>query len=126
MIRLRREELQANVGASTLILLPMPKSALPERPVAFSRAFLRARREALAILGLWGVCLLWCVGYSSLYGYSTDAASEPTLWGMPRWIVGGVFAPWLTATLASVLFSLFVMKDDDEEDEAATNEANDA
>lgn len=93
---------------------PMSKPALPDRPVKLSRAFLRARREAWAILGLWGVCLLWCVGYSSLYGYSLDAAQAPTRFGMPHWVFGGVFVPWLLATLASVLFSLFVMQDDEE------------
>ena len=73
-------------------------------------AFLHARREALHILSAWGICMVWTVGYCALFAYESGEVS--LLWGMPRWVVVGIVVPWVIATLYSLWFALFYMKED--------------
>lgn len=97
----------------------------------------RTRREAFLIFGLWGVALLWCVGFSYLYGYEThapvggsvgpaiaeiigpledfnrDAGELTTVLGVPDWVMFGVLVPWLVFLLVTVLFLFFVYRDED-------------
>ncbi len=73
-------------------------------------AFLHARREALHILLAWGICMVWTVGYCALFAYESGEMS--LLWGMPRWVVFGIVVPWVIATLYSLWFALFYMKED--------------
>ncbi|MCA9246423.1 MAG: hypothetical protein KDA42_04885 [Planctomycetales bacterium] len=83
--------------------------------------FLRARREAGAILSLWLICLLWCVGYctqNAYFAYGLSADEVKKVWGLPHWVLWGVFLPWVVATGMSVVFSIFIMHDDESEADA--------
>lgn len=72
-------------------------------------AFRRARREALHILIAWAVCLIWTIGYCAISAYRPGDVS--LVWGMPAWVVFGIVLPWLIATIYSLWFALFHMKD---------------
>ena len=57
-------------------------------PVPDSRP---ARNEALEAAILWALALVATVGLSTWLGGSD---LQP-IWGVPRWAVYGIFAPWL-------------------------------
>ena len=78
----------------------------------FDPGFLRARREAIIILIAWAVCLIWTVGYCGVAGYANDSEAIALLFGMPRWVVWGILAPWIAATLFSTWFSLCHIADE--------------
>lgn len=86
---------------------------MPEIPsIRFDLTYLHARREALYILLAWLISLVWTVGYSAIDGYDVPIEQMTLVLGMPSWIVWGVMTPWGAATLFSVWFSLYYMKDD--------------
>ena len=77
--------------------------------------FLHSRREAIFIFCVWLAALLWAVPYCGLNGYAGTAASDDLaiLWGMPRWVVFGIVAPWLAADVITIVFCFVIMRDDD-------------
>jgi hypothetical protein len=105
---------------------PFPEET-PE--LASRRRLLRnARREACVVLAVWGLLLLWVVGYSYLRGYShaagspamrwnlaapRDAESFRTVLGLPDWVVLGIGIPWLAATAFTVAFAFLGLRDDE-------------
>lgn len=78
----------------------------------FDATYLHARKEAGYILLAFFVSLVWTVGYSAIAGYDVPIEQMTLVWGMPSWIVWGVMLPWFAATMFSVWFGLFYMKDD--------------
>ncbi len=94
--------------------MPSPPHHSPTDPT-----FLHARREALAILCLWGVCLAWTIGYCSLFGYGAEAVDAPLVLGLPSWVFLGIALPWGMAAAVSILFAVFVVADDDLGEDAA-------
>ncbi len=96
--------------------------------------FLHSRREALFILSIWALCLLWTVPFCYLTGFmDLDEGRLPALakvrvLGMPGWTFWGVAFPWLLATGVTVWFCYRFLKLDDlgqapEEAEAEAPEA---
>ena len=77
--------------------------------------FVDSRREGLIIFCVWIACLCWAIPYCYHYGYVTEFAPNhfQLTWGMPSWVFGGILVPWLLATVFSVCFCAFVMKDND-------------
>ena len=78
--------------------------------------FVHARREALIILGVWAVCLVWTVMSSYFTGYDAgddDRAVMRTVFGMPSWVFWSVFVPWIAAGIASIGLALRVIREDD-------------
>ena len=92
----------------------MPSDFVPDDPV-----YLHTRREAWLILLVYLASLLWVVPYSALHAYEpVNAAGEVELvWGIPAWVFWGVLAPWCITSLVSILFCLFVIRDDELSDE---------
>lgn len=70
-------------------------------------------RELRWMLGLWAVLLAWVVGYCSLVGYSDVGETPAMVLGLPAWVVWGVLAPWIVATVASSWFAIYRITDDD-------------
>ncbi len=81
-------------------------SLATEDPVVTS-----SRREAVFALALWGVALVYTVGYCYLFGFGRPAEDVRFILGIPDWVLWGVFAPWLACTVISSLFARFVMAD---------------
>ena len=81
-----------------------------------------ARREAVVILAAWLACFVWCVTYCYTHGYGLAADEVATTWGVPSWVFYGVAAPWALASTFTVVFSLFVMADDDLNGEGAPDD----
>lgn len=71
-----------------------------------------ARREALFVAVVWVLACGYTVGYSALFGYGQSAA--PTLiYGIPSWVLWGIFLPWSVTSLVTCWFAFFGMKDED-------------
>lgn len=85
--------------------------ASPKRE--FDPVFVHARREAIVILFLWVLCLIWTISVYSFWGHNR-AADDVELWlGIPDWVFLSVVAPWLVIDLISVWFCFSFMRDDD-------------
>ncbi len=75
-----------------------------------------ARREALFILALFGICFVWAIGVYYCDGYFPTAAPAgevPIVLGMPRWVFYGIFLPWVFVDVVTIWFVFFFMKDSD-------------
>ena len=86
-----------------------------QTPTEYDPVFIHSRREALIILCLWVACLVYAVPYCYINGYSqeVDPAQLETVVGIPAWVFWGIAFPWILATLFTIFFCLFVMRDDD-------------
>jgi hypothetical protein len=95
---------------------------------AAARLYRNACRDVKLLLTVWALALLWTVGYCYLQGYrhapeswavrSGLAAARTaddllTVLGFPDWVFFGIIIPWAVCTFLTVVFSLFVMRDDD-------------
>jgi hypothetical protein len=95
---------------------------------AAARTFRHARREAVFVLIVWALALVWTVGYCYLRGYQhapdswvvrAGLAAERTpdnfrtVAGLPDWVAVGIVLPWLICTAITIAFCLFFMTDDD-------------
>ncbi len=85
-------------------------SERPNDPV-----FLHARREAIVIVSLWLLAMLWVVPYCYLNGFHpvSNPADLKTIWGIPSWVFWGVGVPWLVCDVIAIGLCLFFIKDDD-------------
>lgn len=77
-----------------------------------------ARKEAIGIGLIWLVCTVYCCVYCYFFGYNVDGMAKTVddvrpIWGIPSWIVWGVFAPWVVCTFINIWFAGFYMADDD-------------
>ena len=95
---------------------------------AAATLYRHARREARVVAIVWGLALLWTVGYCYTRGYEhsptcilvkigvavpRSGEAIQTYFGIPDWVMFGIVAPWVACTLFALVFSLFWMKDDD-------------
>ena len=74
--------------------------------------YTNSRREAVIVLIVWVLSLIWTVGYCGLAGYGDPEQVKITL-GLPAWILYGVAAPWMVATLFTIVFAFRFIADDD-------------
>jgi hypothetical protein len=86
----------------------------PSDPPGKEQLLLRhARREGLLIMAVWGIALLWSVGYSYLHGYNRAVSDIRLILGMPDWVFWGIVVPWAACLAFSVWFCFRFMTDDD-------------
>jgi hypothetical protein len=90
-------------------------SSPPERPdhEQWDPLFLNSRREAILILCLWALCLLWAVPFCYLNGFRQSPEEMRTILGMPDWVFWGITVPWVLASVFAIWFSMRVIVDDD-------------
>ncbi|KAA5539408.1 hypothetical protein FYK55_24020 [Roseiconus nitratireducens] len=92
---------------------PADQSPADRPPMETTGSLLRhARREGIGMLVIWAVCFLWVVGYCGTQGYHNEGAATAIRWGMPAWVLWGVFLPWGFATVASCIYALVLIADD--------------
>jgi hypothetical protein len=97
-------------------------------PHAAERLYRHSRREAIIVLIVWALALVWSVGYCYLNGYQHESDSPLVEWGLvtertaedlthiagiPDWVLIGILLPWVVCTLLTIGFALFGMTDDD-------------
>jgi hypothetical protein len=75
-------------------------------------------REMLVVLAVWIAAAVWSIGYCYLHGYVGSQPLPATrairfVYGFPDWIFWGVVVPWVLCALASLVISVFVMRDED-------------
>lgn len=80
----------------------------PDDPVYTS-----SRREALVALGAWVACGLYTLTYSYLAGYDRSPEELSFTWGVPDWVLFGVFLPWSLANVFAWWFSFRFVRDVD-------------
>jgi len=71
-----------------------------------------ARREAVVTFAIFGVALVYTIGYCAMYGYGRDPASLKFVFGFPDWVFWGVVVPWVVCVGVSYLFGAVFMTDD--------------
>ncbi len=87
-----------------------PSSTAPDR---LDPLVLHARRETLAILAAFIVCMVWSIGCCYSLGYlAPDGGPVTKVLGMPSWVFWGVAVPWVAADLWAVWFCFRFMVDD--------------
>ena len=81
-----------------------------------------ARREAVIILTVFGVCLIWSVSWCYWTGYNLPP-DQPVakVLGIPSWIFWGVVVPWLLADIFTIWFCLSYMAMDPLGEETAAD-----
>ena len=80
----------------------------PDDPV-----YLHSRREAIVTLIGWFVAGCYTLTYCFRNGYNLEPSEMEVIWGMPRWVVMGVFLPWVVANVFAWWFSFRFVKPDD-------------
>lgn len=73
--------------------------------------FLKVRREAIIAGALWVLFACWTIGACYVLGYNAEKVTF--FHGIPTWILWGVLAPWVAATVANSLFAMYFMADDE-------------
>src|SRR5439155_494228 len=68
------------------------------------RLLQNARREALLLMKVWAVSLIWTVASGYWLGYRAEAADAPLIAGFPRWVFWSVVVPWGVCLLFSGWF----------------------
>jgi hypothetical protein len=100
--------------------LPTSDSAPPKEQWAWDPAYLISLRELWIIFAFFAVMLSWSIGVSFWLGYPVDRTARVELWwGVPKWFLLGVALPWAFATIVSIGFALFWMKDHEVHEELA-------
>lgn len=119
-------------------------------PKKARQLFRNARREALLVLTVFTLALVWTVGYCYLHGYyyrpedphrpeyhrwlvEAELASERTpenfqqILGLPDWVFIGILLPWLMCGAFTFGFCIGMTDDDlgEEAQEAPTAGTND-
>lgn len=97
---------------------PLSPSSPPRSAPQTDPTVRHSRIEGAIIFTAWASCLTYCCTYCYLFGYSTPErplGSEhiQAIGGIPRWVVAGIFAPWLVCSVFNVLFAGWFMADDD-------------
>ncbi|MBL4883649.1 MAG: hypothetical protein JKY95_03805 [Planctomycetaceae bacterium] len=81
----------------------------------YDPAYLNALKELYVMIGIWGVSLVWTVGYCGLFAYQAPGSTQaiPVVWGIPTWVIWGIVLPWVTCGLLTAWFAMFYIKQDD-------------
>ena len=79
----------------------------------YDPVFLHSRREAILIVGVWALGLIWAVPYCYLRGYDLAPEEIDTIWGIPSWLFWGIAVPWLLADVFTAWFCFSYMAVDD-------------
>jgi len=106
----------------------MPECIVNPDRTAAQKTFRSGKREALTVTVIVVLALVWTVGYCALRGYQHPADSWlvkqgiarnrtpdalSTFAGVPDWVFFGIALPWGLCTVATIIFSLRGMADDD-------------
>ncbi len=70
-----------------------------------------SRREAAISIGVFVLALAYTIGYCTAFGYDIPTEELELVWGVPSWVMWGIFVPWGLCTLFHLWFSVAVMKD---------------
>ena len=86
-----------------------------DQPIQYDPAYLNSLRELKFVIGIGALALAWTVTYGGLFGYAPDADSEPLVMGMPSWVAWGIALPWAVTSLGTLLFAMYVIREDDDD-----------
>ena len=81
-----------------------------------ARHYRRCLKEAKLAAAIFLLAFLYCVAVIAAWGYPDpgERSPEPALvWGIPEWVVWGLFVPWLAMLGVTWWFALFVLRDDE-------------
>lgn len=97
--------------------LPIMPQLADEDPVLKS-----SRREALWVLAIWAVALVYTVGVCYQMGYGRSVESLRFVYGFPDWVFWGIVVPWIVCVAITAWFALRFMTDDALGDDAPEDE----
>ncbi|MCA9428238.1 MAG: DUF997 family protein [Candidatus Omnitrophica bacterium] len=74
--------------------------------------FRNARREALVILVIYTVSLLYTILFCHFFAYNREPETIRLYLGIPDWVVWGVMLPWAVNVGVTFWFCFIYMADD--------------
>ncbi len=84
-----------------------------------------ARREALVVLAVWSVALVYSISYCYQFGYGRSVDDLTFVLGFPDWVYWGVVAPWCVCFAISFWFSFRFMRDEPLGEDSTLEETGD-
>ena len=84
--------------------------------VAQFRHVQQCLRETRWVVALWSIQLIYCTIAIVTWGYlePDQRPDAPDLiWGIPSWVVWGLFLPWGLQILAAWWFAIVILDDDE-------------
>ena len=99
---------RAMKGESKMNPKPVEPKEPPDDPV-----YLNARKEGLVAFFAWVVAGIYTICFCYFRGYDLDADQVTTVFGIPSWVIWGIFVPWIAAIAFGIWFSMFFIKDED-------------
>ena len=70
-----------------------------------------ARREALLVVGIWLVTIVYSISTCYWLSYNRPAKVLKLVFGFPDWIFWGIVAPWVLCAGISWLFGAVFVRD---------------
>ncbi len=70
-----------------------------------------ARREALIVVGMWLVAMVYSIGTCYRLGYNRPVSDLKLVYGFPEWVFWGILVPWVTCTVLSWVFGVLFIRD---------------
>src|SRR5262245_69702 len=89
---------------------PDPEYRVPHSGRVEDRVYLSSRREALVVLVVFVLSMIWTVGYCYLYGYGGDIRQLKFVLGFPSWVFWGVVMPWGVCIAFSLFFGAYFVR----------------
>ncbi|MEX2578296.1 MAG: DUF997 family protein [Verrucomicrobiales bacterium] len=93
-----------------------------DKEQALGESFRQSKKEMWFMVACWIVFASWTIGYNALNAFDAAGSGDDPVWGMPRWVVFGIAAPWALALVLTTWFALRFMKDTPLGEEDATSD----
>jgi hypothetical protein len=70
-----------------------------------------ARREALIVVVVWFLAMIYSVSTCYWLGYNRSISELKLVFGMPEWVFWGILVPWSVCTVFSWIFGRLFIQD---------------
>lgn len=112
---LRRESFAPISSTDSWAFAAMNEPTTSQPKPTYDPVFINASREAIVIVILFTIMLIWSLSVSIGLGYFSESQTVDigTVLGLPAWVFWGILIPWIAVDVISIWFCFFFMKDDD-------------
>jgi len=99
------------------------ESTSPEPQV--DQVYRHSLRESLVAVSAWLVCGVYSVTYCFLNGHGRKPDEIEVTWGIPNWVLFGVFLPWVLCNVFAWWYCFCFVKDQELDPEAPEDAGGD-
>ncbi len=83
------------------------------KPLPDDPFYLNSRRESIVTIVAWFICGVYTLSYCYLTGYGDPSEEVQTHWGIPDWVLFGIFLPWVLVNVFAWWYCFRFVKDED-------------